>query len=1134
MKHSPVRLLSMMLALLFAFVDVGWPLRANAVQPAWGRGARIGIDGTRQRAMLPAIDLFGSERAVQIASGYQRTCALTVTGGVKCWGDNSHGQLGDGTTQQRLRPVDVTGLTSGVRALTTGGFHTCAVTSTGGVKCWGANDFGQLGDGTTTQRLTPVDVVGLGDRIKAIAAGGGYTCALTENGGVKCWGNNGAGQLGDGTQVDRLTPVDVIGLTGGVQVLSASLYYHTCVVTANGGAKCWGNNYRGQLGDGTTTRRLTPVDVVGLQSGVRVISAGSEHTCAVMQTGAAQCWGADPYGQLGIGPWQYPYPAAPVDVVGLQSGVATISAGGYHTCATLENGGAKCWGNNESGQLGDGTASDQRTPVDAVELSGMVRSISTGFEHTCAVTDTGGVKCWGDNSSGQLGDGTTTMRLMPVDALLFDCAGVSEIPQPECRALVALFDSTAIPGWNWTDSTGWLRTATPCSWHGVTCAAGHVSGLDLHSNNLGGPLPAELGNLVALQTLNLNGNDLCCQLPPELGRLNALETLNLSDNNFEGLLPPEWGKLTALQSLDLWYNLLSGPLPAEWGGLTALRSLNLYDGGSIGGRLPPELGNLTALEYLELSHNGFSGAIPPEWGHLTALWYLGLDDNQLSGALPPELGNLTALLWLSAYRNALSGVLPPQLGQLAALQLLDLRGNALSGPLPAALGDLSALRGLYLSYNQLSGPIPPGLAKLPVLNSLDLSYNQLSGPIPSALGKLSALTNLYLNDNHLSGPIPPELGDLAALQGHVLSSPWLSVWPATAPVGQFPWRYTEPFSPDLMPRRGLPDSRAVVTTTTPSTVLSPPPQPPCCGYLHLSSNQLSGPIPAELAQLTGLRSLDLAGNQLSGPIPPGVVGLGDYWENLGHNRLDAVAYPGIASTQTVLPADVQVASAWNSVTLTWTPIAYTGDGGYYEISYSRWPEGSFQVHGQTADKTVASYTVTGLFPGRTYYFRVRTFTPAHAFGATDDWGRWRGYTQQSNLWSDYSALVSAGGGTSTPTATATPTPTVTSSATPTATSTATTTPTATATPTTTPDATPTWTNTATVKPTGTPTATATATPTATPTPTVTSSATVTATSTPTVTPTDTPTATWTPTATPTPTRTPAATPYRRWLPLIWR
>ena len=174
---------------------------------------------------------------------------------------NAYGQLGDGTTTNRLTPVDVSGLTSGVQAITGGGLHTCALTTAGGVKCWGYNAFGQLGDGTTADRSTPVDVVGLTNGVRAIDTGGDHACALTTAGGTKCWGNNTYGQLGDGTTTDRWTPVEIGSLFNGVKAIAAGGGF-TCALTTSSSIKCWGYNAYGQLGDGTTTDRWTPVDVL--------------------------------------------------------------------------------------------------------------------------------------------------------------------------------------------------------------------------------------------------------------------------------------------------------------------------------------------------------------------------------------------------------------------------------------------------------------------------------------------------------------------------------------------------------------------------------------------------------------------------------------------------------------------------------------------------------------------------------------------------------------------------------------------------------------------------------------------------------------------------------------------------------
>ncbi|MEW6202865.1 MAG: RCC1 repeat-containing protein, partial [bacterium] len=202
-------------------------------------------------------------------------------------------------------------LTSGVAAVSTGQDYTCVLTTGGGVKCWGYNGFGQLGDGTTTGSTTPVDVIGLTSGVAAISAGKSYTCALTTGGGMKCWGYNSNGQLGDGTTTNSSTPVDVTGLTSGAAAVCAGAY-HTCALTTGGGMKCWGYNGYGQLGNGTTTNSSTPVNVSGLTSGVSNISCGGEHTCANLSAGGVKCWGRDNYYQAGG--WSSTYHTTPQDV----------------------------------------------------------------------------------------------------------------------------------------------------------------------------------------------------------------------------------------------------------------------------------------------------------------------------------------------------------------------------------------------------------------------------------------------------------------------------------------------------------------------------------------------------------------------------------------------------------------------------------------------------------------------------------------------------------------------------------------------------------------------------------------------------------------------------------------------------
>ena len=355
----------------------------------------------------------------QIAAGSLHTCAITTAGGLKCWGQDSNGQLGnDAAFTNQPTPVDVLGLTSGVASVSAGGYHTCAVTTAGGAKCWGFDAQGQLGnDAALVDKPTPVDVWGLTSGVANVSAGTNHTCAITTAGGVKCWGHDFNGQLGnDAALVSQSTPVDVLGLTSGVASVSA-VGYHTCAVTTAGGLKCWGRDNNGQLGnDAAMTNQPTPVNVLGLTSGVASVSAGAYHTCALTTGGGVKCWGLDDKGQLGNDAALTNQPT-PVDVLGLTSGVASVSAGGYHTCAVTTAGGLKCWGSDAYGQLGNDAASvDKPTPVDVLGLTSGVARVSAGGYHTCAITTAGGVKCWGYAGYGQLGAAVqVSSKPTPVD-----------------------------------------------------------------------------------------------------------------------------------------------------------------------------------------------------------------------------------------------------------------------------------------------------------------------------------------------------------------------------------------------------------------------------------------------------------------------------------------------------------------------------------------------------------------------------------------------------------------------------------------------------------------------------------------------------------------------------------------------
>jgi alpha-tubulin suppressor-like RCC1 family protein len=348
-----------------------------------------------------------------VSRGYF-TCALIGNGKVRCWGDNSYGQLGDGSHTSRAVPGTVYGIDNAT-AVAAGAFHACALLADGGVRCWGRNDVGQLGDGTFTDSPLAVYVTGLRSGVEQVSANGNTTCARMQSGAAKCWGMNNSGQVGDGTTTNRSTPVTVSGLSSGVVSIVAG-YLHSCAIIApSSRVVCWGANSNGEIGDGTATDRLTPVPVVGLSDNISGVSSGGVHTCALHTSGSVQCWGANAFGQLGNG--LNSASSRPVDVSGLSSNVAQISAFSDHTCALLDSGATKCWGRNDKGQVGDGTNSNRNLPTQVSGLSSGVIRVLAGLETSCAVMNTGGLECWGGNAYGQVGDGTTSVRYTPVDVV---------------------------------------------------------------------------------------------------------------------------------------------------------------------------------------------------------------------------------------------------------------------------------------------------------------------------------------------------------------------------------------------------------------------------------------------------------------------------------------------------------------------------------------------------------------------------------------------------------------------------------------------------------------------------------------------------------------------------------------------
>ncbi|MCH1591810.1 MAG: hypothetical protein L7R66_02330, partial [Candidatus Thalassarchaeaceae archaeon] len=351
----------------------------------------------------------------QITTGAKHSCAILDDGSISCWGDNSNGQLGDGSRTPSLEP-EKSSLPLGRKAveISAGSYHTCTMFDDGSVRCWGSNEFGQLGDGTTIERTSPVQVnLGEGKSALGVSSGESHTCAILNDRSVKCWGLNSNGQLGDGTSSDSHNPVHPS--TGGEDVLMISTgSYHTCAIMGDRSVMCWGDNWNGQLGDGTNTDRLSPVEIVIPSNSSAVsLDSGALHTCLGMNDGALFCWGYNAYGQLGNGGFgnsNIPM-TAPLSANQL---LTSVRVGLFHSCALFDSGQMACWGDNSNGQLGDGTQEGRATPG-IVSLATDATSITVGQRHSCAILDDASLQCWGANEAGQIGDSSNTNRNNPTE-----------------------------------------------------------------------------------------------------------------------------------------------------------------------------------------------------------------------------------------------------------------------------------------------------------------------------------------------------------------------------------------------------------------------------------------------------------------------------------------------------------------------------------------------------------------------------------------------------------------------------------------------------------------------------------------------------------------------------------------------
>lgn len=399
-----------MVARAFSFDRFSVSLLAIAVATAGVACTNRVEVGTYEETITTLESVKNTRKPLRLAAGGSSTCAIAPSGGVVCWGGNEYGELGTGSASpvKSAVPVPVKDSASGVVALSGSAFAYCALSSDGRSRCWGDSVFGETslnaGEPKGIHRVwyLPLDVYNLEDDVTALRSGLYYGAALTADGRIRTWGLDGKGQLGQGARPYNLIPADVpVANVRFVDVAASPSGYFTCGVASAGDVYCWGANERGQLGDGTFVDRTTPVKVTGLGAKALEVTCGRSHACARTEGGLVACWGNAELGQLGQGAG----PArSEARVITSLADVVEVRAGNDHSCARLGSHEVQCWGSDDAGQLsGAVLGTNDRGPRMSLHAPFGAESIAAGGKHSCAIAG-GQVRCWGSNTANQRGD----------------------------------------------------------------------------------------------------------------------------------------------------------------------------------------------------------------------------------------------------------------------------------------------------------------------------------------------------------------------------------------------------------------------------------------------------------------------------------------------------------------------------------------------------------------------------------------------------------------------------------------------------------------------------------------------------------------------------------------------------------